>query len=313
MDFEKEKENKNKNEDDDDCEILFEIIKSTLQIFIQSSRQYYKLDPRNENSKEIFKEKEHQLELIIENLQKKYSYFTKIKNCKIQEHQKLAFEIDHMIEDNKRKINSFYKQKNENFLILKNRKFEEKEIEIENLINSEEKENNFDDTNHNEVNQQQILLNKDLINGNLEEIDIFTLEEIIDKNSKEYKGDKIFQRNLVKFKHQIQELQNHLNFEVEKSGQQIDNITNDISVVSSNVDVVNEDLRKAALDKNKVSNIKYPVILGGVGTTLGTVVPGIGNIIGGSLGTLLGIGLAKLEKRQIKKIEWEKYKEKNKK
>jgi hypothetical protein len=305
MEFELNIENEN-----DDCEILFQIFKSNTEIFIKNIRKYTKLDINTENDKHIFLENEKDLELIIENLNRKNSLCNKIKFCKLKEHQKLAFEIDHMTEDNKRKINSFYKQKKDNQEFLKDLKYENKP----NLINSEENENEykyeFEKNKNNEQNEKESLINKDYLNGNLEDIDIFKLEEIIDKHSKEYIGDKIFQKNLIKFKNQIQELQNNLNYEIENSGQKIDMITNDVNEVSVNVDIANEDLRKAALEKNKVSHIKYAAIFGGVGTTIGTVVPGIGNLIGGSIGTLLGIGIAKLEKRQIKKIEAEKYKEK---
>ena len=101
------------NDKCDECEILFEIFKSNIQMFLNKNREYFKLD-YNSDSETFFETKEKEIELIYENIKRKYDYLEKIKNCEEVEHQKIAFEIEHMIEDNKRKIISFEKQKKEN-------------------------------------------------------------------------------------------------------------------------------------------------------------------------------------------------------
>ena len=323
---------------EDDCDNLLISFKYLYEIFTTNIRKYFKMDPQDIRNKNIILEKENELDLIIENLQKKYNYLEKIKYCKLHNHENYIFQLDNLIINNKRMITSYLKQKSENFKIISNlpENIQLDFTEEENfLINNEESkssikeknvnennnkgekiksENNFDNKNNNKliennfpnfpVSEEKTLSEKINDTG---EIDFFTLEEILEKNCKEYKGDIEFKNNIIKVKNQIQDLTMGLESEIYKSNEQIESIGKEIEKVELNVDETNESLRKGAIHSNETNKLKLPFIIGGIGTTIGFVVPGIGNLIGGSLGALVGVLIAKLERKQIQKIEPNKY------
>lgn len=328
----------------DECELIYSSCLTVVKIFTNNNREYFKLDPEILKNKQKISEKEKDILDIIENIKEKYYYLAKIKSCKNPSHLKLAFDLDHLFEDNKRMIIHFNKEKSAKNEILKKYKnieyensSEEEDIEYNNdesvlkekkkemeiiinkfkesidLKNKEDKNNsdlnnNFNDNknyyfnNDGEKQQQMCEMEKDSSPNILGEIDIFTLEEIIE-NSKEYKGDEQFRNNLKHLKNQIQELTLGLESGIIQSKEKLDLIADNTNIIDENVEDVNKHLREAALEKNKFNKVKYPILLGGLGSGLGLIVPGFGTIIGGSIGSLLGVLLAKLERKQINKIE----------
>jgi len=145
-------------------------------------------------------------------------------------------------------------------------------------------------------------INSDIDSNTLGEIDLYMLEQILE-NSKEYLGDEEFRKNLIYLKDQIKDISLGLENGIILSNEKLNSISDDIMLVDNNVSEINRNLKEAALEKNKFNKIKYPALLGGIGSTLGLLVPGFGSIIGGSIGSLLGYYLSKLEKKQIEKID----------
>lgn len=357
---------------DDDCNLLYSSALSVIELFTLKNREYFKLDTDNIKNVRKIKRKEQEIDLIINNIKKKYSFLENIKKCKNKTHSELAFELDHIFEDNKRMINSYTREKTFKTKIIE--KFDEieiqaysedeskenklrhlsskdvKDFELNKLYNnrksSNEINNPFDDIEYNkgDKNNQKIeynikknnsikkdlddylnnpnldsVNNNELIDNNkipnekeseqmkyiqanaLGEIDLFALEEMLE-NSKEYKGDEEFRKNLINLKNQIQELSLGLETEITQTNEKLDMISDDIKIAEINVDDINKNLKEAAIEKNKFNKAKYPLIFGGIGSTLGIIVPGVGSIIGGSIGSVLGYYLSRLEKKQIEKI-----------
>jgi len=329
---------------DDDCDLLYLSAVSVVEIFTIKNREYFKLDAENLKNKRKISEKEKEIEIIIENIKKKYNNLALIKACKNKSHSKLAFDLDHIFEDNKRMINTFNKEKalkleiiskyknieleesSEEDNCLSNKKEEIKNNELnvrrEQIKNMIQIKNDYHSKNNKiKVENDIITKNSNYINNDIEleknqikcqinlednqnilgEIDLFTLEQMIE-NSKEYSGDEEFRKNLIQLKNQIEDLTLGLENGIIQSNEKLDLISDDIKLVDINVDDINCNLKEAAIERNKFNKIKYPVLLGGIGSGLGLIVPGFGTIIGGSIGTLLGCYLSKLEKKQIDKI-----------
>jgi hypothetical protein len=96
--------------------------------------------------------------------------------------------------------------------------------------------------------------------------------------------------------------------ELVKGEQHIVEIDANLEETNKNLIKSNEELRQTALLRNKANTIKYPLVLGTIFGAVGTIVPIVGNAIGASLGAAVGYGVAKIERKAIKKIEPEKYK-----
>jgi hypothetical protein len=347
---------------EDDCNLMHSSALSVIEIFTIKNREYFKLDPENIKNLRKIKRKEKEIDIIFDNIRKKYIFLEKIKACKNKSHSKLAFDLDHIFEDNKRMINSYNREKSAKSIITEkninidigessedefavnkstnlsrnnlktfNENIQESNIKLARekiKINGKEDQkiisniykNKIDNkySNKNSTERNLICENEIIINNKIEkekeieqmeyiqanalgEIDIFTLEEILE-NSKEYKGDEEFRKNLINLKNQIQELSLCLENGIVQSNEKLDLISDDIKIADINVNDTNKNLKEAAIEKNKFNKIKYPLIFGGIGSSLGIVVPGVGSIIGGSIGSVLGYYLSKLEKKQIDKI-----------
>lgn len=184
----------------------------------------------------------------------------------------------------------------------------------DNKKNNNNKPNNSIDntTSHYDdgLKQQEALHDKYNNRGSAEEIDVFTLEEIIENNFKEYEGEKEFRKNLINLNKEVQKYTQILAEEIVKSNEQLDSIADNVKEIDVNVEKANDDLRDAALSRTKFNSVKYPFLLGGIGSSLGLVIPGVGTIIGSSLGALIGMFISKIEKKQIEKIEPSKNKNK---
>jgi len=357
-------ENNNDDYAEDECNLMYSSVLSVIEIFTLKNREYFKLDAGNVKNLRKIKNKEKEIEIIIDNIKKKYSYLAIIKECKSEYHSKLAFDLDHIFDDNKRMMNSFNREKSakskitekyENNKEIEHESSEDDHIENKNLRHISTKDLRNFNINNNQSNKENVEKEKISLNKNddknksistkisknneipfdksyefifieenkanlnkkekekeieqmeffqanaLGEIDIIALEEIIE-NSIEYKGDEEFRKGLIHLKNQIQSLSVALENGIVQTNEKLDLISDDIKIADVNVDEINNNLLEAAIEKNKYNKVKYPLILGGIGSSLGIIVPGLGSIIGGSIGSVLGYYLSKLEKKQIDKI-----------
>ena len=92
----------------------------------------------------------------------------------------------------------------------------------------------------------------------------------------------------------------NIEVELNHQGEQIDDVKNKVKKAKSNVEEGNyKHLEEAAKSAVKRRGIKYT---GGLALTLGiigTVVPGIGNVVGATLGGIIGYGIHKYDEHRL--------------
>lgn len=136
--------------------------------------------------------------------------------------------------------------------------------------------------------------------------DYYNDQELVEFRIKEYKDD--FDKAQIKtITNKLHGLQDTITQDLHKGSLMINEIQGNIDQTEQNLDRANEELRQAAMYKNKKHTVQYPLYLGSIFGAAGTIVPGIGNAIGAVVGTGIGYAVAKLEKRAIEKIEPQKY------
>ena len=99
---------------------------------------------------------------------------------------------------------------------------------------------------------------------------------------------------------QIKEATSNIEVKLNHQGEQIDNVNNNVEKAKSDVEEGNDKhLVEAAKSAVKSRGIKYT---GGLALTLGiigTVVPGIGNVVGATLGGIIGYGIHKYDEHRL--------------
>ncbi len=264
---------------DDDCEDIFESLKTSMEIFYNLFNKY--MNSNNSNDEE-------NLNLIIQRLDSKFEevclIFSKIK-CSNTKHKNYSNDIVTLNNTFKRLVDMFEQKKSVKKQVItesdKNINYYDYSIKIEENININEQ---YCSQIHLEVDKQ-----------------------------KEYEGDREKMEQIISIKNQIAQLTNSIQTQSMNSAQAILEIEQNVNEAEKNIDKTNENLRQAALYKNKSNTIKYPIALGTIFGAAGSIVPGIGNAIGVTLGTTIGYAVAKLEKKAINKIEPEKSKTTSKK
>jgi len=267
---------------DDECEEIFESLKTSMEIFYNHFNKYM-------NSENSFSD-EKNINLIIVRLDKKFEevclIFSKIK-CENKKHKNYPNDIVTLNNTYKRLVDMFEKKKIANL----KRQVISKSADDENI----------------KYYDYSIIKEDTIINSNYIDEQYYSQQLHLDKQ-KEYEGDKEKMEQIVQIKNQIAQLTNTIQKQSMNSAQAILEIEQNGNETEKNIDKTNENLRQAALYKNKSNTIKYPIALGTIFGAAGTIVPGIGNVIGATLGTTIGYAVAKLEKKAINKIEPEKSK-----
>ena len=127
---------------------------------------------------------------------------------------------------------------------------------------------------------------------------------------KKKKQDK---KDLIMIKNQLKDIVNNIEVELNKNDEQIDNIETNLDNGFVLIEKGNdENLKKAAQSAINRRRLGYQIGLVAALGLAGSVVPGIGNVVGAALGGLIGYGIYRIDKYRLDKIE-EKYNEDNKK
>jgi len=172
------------------------------------------------------------------------------------------------------------------------------------------KSNSFNNNNNNNNNSNEID-NFDMENMTEEDMNnilnsAVKVQEYLDdyQHSEEYQQKKNQElREISKLMLQIKELMLLINTQLNEDDQKLESLEDFIDDSIENVEKGNKELKKAANDTVDSRKIKYMAALGGTLALLGSFVPGIGNVIGGTLGAYIGSKIAGYEKNKIKKIE----------
>ena len=200
--------------------------------------------------------------------------------------------------------NSSNKKNLDDFEIIENydEKSNNNNINNNNTNNNENNEINF---NFDEKNMSEQEMN-DIINGAMK-VQLY-FEEY--QNSDEYHQKKNEElKQISKLMFQLKELMLSINQQLYEDDEKLQSIEDCIEESIETVKKGNKELKKAAKDTVDTRKIKYIATLGTTLCVLGSFWPGIGNVIGGTLGYFIGKGIAKYEKHKINKIE-KKYAEK---
>lgn len=136
----------------------------------------------------------------------------------------------------------------------------------------------------------------------LEEEKLKKVKELVYEKEKGLDMSEEDKKQIIQLKNQIKELMVIVKENIDQANENLVNIDDNADEIYSNILKGNEELKQAALLKNKTKRMKYQTILGTILGVAGSVFPGIGNAIGVALGIGIGTGIAKIEEKAINNI-----------
>ena len=129
--------------------------------------------------------------------------------------------------------------------------------------------------------------------------DLIIIENLLENPEFQAKNEED-KRKIVKIVNQSIEAMGNIEVELNHQGEQIDNVNNNVEKAKSDVEEGNDKhLVEAAKSAVKSRGIKYT---GGMALTLGiigSVVPGVGNVVGAVIGGIIGYGLHKYDEHRL--------------
>ena len=312
-------------ENDCECDISdFKINFSNFQ------RLYLKfISPKENKNKSLEKIEESyvKLQALIKDLKSKgENCYTQMKNCsqdhsneidemtlnlteindtieKVEKHYNLLVEERHKLiiniikdDDNLNEKEKEKEKKENNFIILS------EDNENNNIINEDENENIIKINDSNAIiedktdeiaNEREIMEND---KKNIMRIKTILMEQKKKKDQKDLK-------EIVKMEKDLNEILSQIEVELNRNDDQIGHIENNVIDGFELVDKGQLELQIAANSAVKRRKLKYQVGLGALFCAMGTVVPGIGNIVGAAVGGLAGYGLHKIDKYRLRQVE----------
>ena len=314
---------------ENDCECDINDFKINFSNFQKAYLKF--ISPRENKNKSLEKIKEsyEKLQLLIKDLKSKgENCYTQMNNCsqdhsneideltldlteindtieKVEKHYNLLVEEKHKLTINLIKndddANEKEKEKEENNFIILN---EDNENENNNIINENENENiniiQINDSNAiiedktNEITNERKIMEND--KKNIMRIKTILMEQKKKKDQKDLK-------EIVKMEKDLNEILNQIEVELNRNDEQIEHIENNVIDGFELVDKGQLELQIAANSAVKRRKLKYQVGLSALFCAMGTVVPGIGNIVGAAVGGLAGYGLHKIDKYRLRQVE----------
>lgn len=280
-------------EDNCDCKKYEEAFNVTIDFFLKKYGKFIQIKGKSITNKKLFdqmKESYKILKDLISTLKPKgnecISQLSKCFNSHSEDIEEIKNkvnkldELDQKIEkhflDIKKTIPESCDEIEENNNIINNINDNEEYYEEEKLTDQEIIEND-----------KQCML---LITNLLED------EEYKRKN----KEDK---KEIIKLKNQVMDLVKNMELELVRNDEQLDNIENNVERSNELVDKGDKNLKSAAKSAVSRRRLKYQLGLPALLCAVGTVVPGIGNIVGAAVGSAIGYGLYRIDKHRIKTIE----------
>lgn len=316
---------------EDECEYYFEIIQTRMEIFHSifcsynkiNLNSWFKTEGKTNNLSE-FNQLEKEL-ISLSELEQKIDYLTvdldnkfeSVKstlmsiNCK--NHKKILNDLE-ILKNTSIRMKAVYEQKKkENVELIKKLKSANfsKENQQDNLqLNKQSESDKETQIIDDYYSSQKYLLDED--NKQREDTQMqeyFYLLCALENEQKEFSKDKQNLHKINEIKNKIKDLTISIENEIIKGKDTLIEINNNINEYGENIEKTNDELRKAAILRNRNNSIKYPLYLGAILGAAGSFVPGVGNAVGAVIGSGVGFALTKLEKRAIKKIEPHKYKD----
>ena len=281
-----------------ECDIYYKRFDELVTFFMKSYAQFKKIDGTKINTKKKINDTQNQYDILI-SLRK--NIVKKGDECLIEMKKCSNYHENQMKEINVKigKINELLERINKHFekikslippLIEEEKEDEEQtkmDADINNILNQNKRIEEMSDKEIMENDMKTIKLVQNLLDG----------KEIKSKKKEEIK-------NIIKIKNELKDILNNIEVELNSQEEKIDNIEENVDKSLQLVEKgVDENLKKAAKDAIKRRRLKYQFGLGALFCAAGTIVPGVGNIVGAALGGLLGYGAYRLDKYRLNKIE----------
>jgi len=310
---------------ENDCECDIRDFKINFSKFQKLYLKFISPKENKNKSLEKIKESYEKIQTLIKDLKSNgENCYTQMKNCS-KDHSN---EIDEMtlnlteINDTIEKIEKHY-----NNLEEEKHKFTNNIIKNDNDSNEEEKkkeDNNFiflcednENDNNKKNNENENLININDSNAIIEDKtgEISNEREIMENDKKNImriktilmeqkkKKDQKDLKDIVKMEKDLNEILNQIEVELNRNDEQIGHIENNVIDGFELVDKGQLELQIAANSAVKRRKLKYQIGLSALFCAMGTVVPGIGNIVGAAVGGLAGYGLHKIDKYRLHQVE----------
>ena len=110
-------------------------------------------------------------------------------------------------------------------------------------------------------------------------------------------------KEVLQVKNELKEIMGSIQNMLQKDDEDLMNIEENVNNAYDNLLKGNDELKSAAKKAVSRRRIKYQFGLAGLGAVLGTIVPGLGNVIGGLIGAGIGTALYKVDKYRLDSID----------
>ena len=262
-----------------DCTNYEATFNANLDFFLKT---YYKfINPKNEINNKSFKKLEESHEILQELLKD-----LKPKGDECLKHMKsCSFEHSENIEEISSKLNKF-----EDFQQKINKRF----VEILKLIPKENLEEDL------KIDKNKNLSDKEIMENDKKSI--LLMKSILkDEMYKKKKNEEI--KDLFKVEQDLNDMLKNIEVGLNQDDEVIDHIENNVIEGYEIVDKGLINLQMAAHDAVSRRRLKYQLGMPAVFCAVGTIVPGIGNIVGALIGGLAGYGLYRIDKYRLDQID----------
>ena len=299
-----------------ECDKSLQIFNELISFLLKSYYQFIKIKGKDIKDKKSFLKMKDEYDVLISIIKsvgpKSDESITKMQDCK-NDHTKETKEMISNIEKSNElesKVNYHYEKIKKDIPNLDEIEEEEDEKVGKNENNEKDKINNYEDLFKSDKPIEE-MTDKEIMERDRKTI-ILIKNLIEDEEFKKKKNQD--KKDLIKIKNQLKDIVNNIEVELNKNDEQIDNIETNVDNGFVLIEKANdENLKQTAQSAVNRRRLGYQLGLAGALGLAGTVVPGIGNIVGAALGGLIGYGIYRIDKQRLDKIEKKYSKEKEEK
>ncbi len=287
-----------------ECEIYFKSFKDVINYFMKQYGTLLKIKSKDITNKKKYDNLEKvylSLKQMIESLPDKgNNCISFMKKCS-KEHKEQLEEIttklsqidilSQRIEDYHKKLIKEIPEELEEFSDEEEEKVDQRK---NNKINNDDEEEEDEEEIYARIDVKKTMRN--------DQKNITIIKNLLENEELKAKRDEE-KRELIKIKNQLDDLWNNIEVELNKQGEQIDNIEENVDNGMNQVIEGNDDeLEKAAISAVNRRRLAYQGGLALAFGAAGSIVPGIGNVIGAALGGLIGYGIYRADKHRLNKV-----------
>ena len=299
-----------------ECDIYYNGFKDIIDLFKKKYGSFYKMKAKDITNKKTYEKFESMNTVLAQLAQsapdKGNECINIMKNCS-KKHENEIDEINsniQKIKDLSKNIEDYH-----NKIIKGLPEFFDEDSEEE----KEKNEINIDD----DTNDNKEIIIEDSLYENVDanetmkndQKNIVIIQNLLENAEIKAKKDEE-KREIIKLKNQLLDIQSQIEIELNNQGEQIDNIEDKVEQSLDTVkDANNDQLVKAAKSAVTRRRLAYQGVLAAVFCGIGSVVPGVGNVVGAALGGLIGYGIHRIDKHRLNKAlkKYNKTKDKSKK